>query len=199
MYKPPNSVCACVYIGTVVYHSEFTHTLPQNRCNRNPMRYPIYLRDIHRYPTGKSELCWPRGHIHDALTHIPYTRARTHTTRFCTCRENGNAEVLGGEFTVSFLGQTTGYLPHDVDQGTLATALTALSTVGTVEVVRSSASTACLVRCVPMHMHMQIVNAYQFCQINSLQRQAQLIGTNPFSNRLHLDTPVVRIAFPSHL
>jgi len=50
---------------------------------------------------------------------------------------DGTSAVLSGRYSVEFMGQRTGYLPYNVDANALKAALEGLSTVGTVEVVRS--------------------------------------------------------------
>ena len=50
---------------------------------------------------------------------------------------DGTSEALGGSFTVSFDGQRTGFLPHDVSAIELKTALETLETGGIVDVERS--------------------------------------------------------------
>jgi hypothetical protein len=51
----------------------------------------------------------------------------------------GTSTAIGGDFTVEFQGQRTGYLAHDVSESGLETALEGLSTIGNVDVTRSDA------------------------------------------------------------
>ena len=65
--------------------------------------------------------------------------AETSTTASVVASElvSGTSERLSGMYTVAFDGQKTGYLPYDITAIKLKSALEALTTVGTVNVVRS--------------------------------------------------------------
>ncbi|POM77798.1 Hypothetical protein PHPALM_4759, partial [Phytophthora palmivora] len=51
---------------------------------------------------------------------------------------DGNSIVLGGVFALEFEGQRTGYMPFDVSGTAMKTQLETLSTIGNVNVVRST-------------------------------------------------------------